>query len=443
LIVFCTLFRGAKLKEKTIRCEAFIVANLVPPIAVCNFRGVSFNRDTKLKIELDGDPDATDEEVKAISFSESPSVSLGHPDIWAKFPNIEEISVEGSEDVLSELNIRDKIENCQNVKVILLQHFTGLSSNTFANCKKLEYLRIQSESLTELPEGLLKNQKNLKTLTLVGKDLRVSSFEGLKSLSELTLESVDLSQIEGNFFQSLNIKKLTFNGKLAQNFPIESLNAEETIEELNIWGADLSRRLDSLGPTLRSMKKLKKIDFRENSIRSIEAFVDLSNVESIALGYDEIDELPANAFKGCPRLSKLKLGSTIEKLRGDEFNQLSGLKELALSTRKSTTIASTIFHPLRSLESLELSFTGHNNIIKKDLFLHSTNLRSLKLSWKKIHAIHPEAFDNLHKLTFLDLEGNDCVDEKFEAPEGKVIDIALVKVALKRCFENFASQVAS
>jgi Leucine-rich repeat (LRR) protein len=443
LLVFVSVFRGVKLVEKTIRCEAFRVANLVPPLAVCVFRGVSFNRDTKLKIEPDGDPDATDEEVKALYFSESPSVSLDHPDIGAKFPNIEEVSVEGSKDVLSELNIRDTIGNCQNIKVIFLRHFTVLPSNPFADCKKLEYLRIETESLSELPDGLLKNQQNLQKFTLVGKDLRVSSFEGLTSLSELTLESVDLSQIEGNFFRNLNIKKLMFNGKLSNSFPIESLNSQKTIEELVISGADLSQHLDTLGPTLRSMKKLRTIEFRENSIRSVEAFVDLPNVEKIDLRGNKMEELPANAFKGCPRLSKLTLGSTIDKLRGDEFNQLSGLKELAVSTRKSTTIASTIFHPLRSLESLELAFTGHDNIISKELFMYSTNLRSLKLFWNKILAIHPEAFDNLYKLTLLDLDGNDCVDEKFEAPEGKILDMTLVKLALKKCFKNFTSQVVS
>jgi Leucine-rich repeat (LRR) protein len=181
--------------------------------------------------------------------------------------------------------------------------------------------------LTGLPDGLFKNQKNLQKLKLWGKNLklRVSLFEGLTSLSELWLQSMDLNQIEENFFQSLNIRKLSYSTENRESiFPIESLNSQETIEELEMWKTDFSELPETLGSTLRSMKQLKKIDFKENSIGSVEAFVDLPNVEKIDLRGNKIEELPGNDFKGCPRLSKLHLfDNLIKKLRGDEFNQLS------------------------------------------------------------------------------------------------------------------------
>jgi hypothetical protein len=112
---------------------------------------------------------------------------------------------------------------------------------------------------------------------------------------------------------------------------------------------------------------------------------------------------------------------------------------------KSASIAPTTFHPLRSLESLDLDFsiTEKQNIINKELFMYSTNLRTLRLCWNGIQAIHPKAIDNLDKLTFLNLSGNNCVDEIFKAPENEEeIDMALIKKKLEKCFENFYKQVA-
>jgi Leucine-rich repeat (LRR) protein len=239
---------------------------------------------------------------------------------------------------------------------------------------------------------------------------------------------------------------LTYNGKDEKNFPIESLNSQETIEELTIKNTDFSQLPETFGPTLRSMKSLKTLDLKYNWIRSVEAFVDLPNVESIDLSESKIVKLPANAFKGCPRLMELNLfDNKIEVLRGDEFNQLSGLKELVLSPTKLSNIPPTTFHQLRALEKLVLTypFSYNNVIINKELFKYSTNLRSLRLDGNNIQAIHPEVFDGLNKLTFLNLRGNKCVDEKFEAPKEEVLDIALVKEKLQKCFANFAKQKTS
>jgi Leucine-rich repeat (LRR) protein len=129
-------------------------------------------------------------------------------------------------------------------------------------------------------------------------------------------------------------------------------------------------------------------------------------------------------------------------LRGDEFNQLSGLQKLELLHAKLTSIAPTSFHPLKSLETLNLvgSFSV-NYTIGKELFMSSTNLKELHLSDNNIQAIHPEAFDHLHSLILLDLSGNYCVNNEFWNEENdRILDMTLVKQELKTCFGNFASQ---
>jgi Leucine-rich repeat (LRR) protein len=443
LIAFASVFRGVKLEEKTIQCEGGRSWDDDRDRwrAWCGFKNVTFNQDTKLNIERIGLPGLTDGDIDDIWFRSS-SVFLFHSNILAIFPNIREVRLNSE----NKLNNPEKFENCQDITdlTLKLKDFDGISSNTFDDCKKLESLRIEIDSLTDLPDGLFRNQENLRTLKLSGNSaLRVSSFEGLKSLNEFYLASMDVSQVEENFFQSLNIKRLFYGGiDKDHTFPIKSLKSQETIEELAIIGLNLSQLPANFGPILRSMKKLRKIEFSENSIRSVEAFVDLPNVEWINLTNNKIVELPYNAFKGCPRLAFLYLESNpIKALRGDEFNQLSGLKELILTNTKLTSIPPTTFHPLRSLESLELSgaFTGTNNIISKELFMSSTNLIALGLAGNNIHAIHPEAFANQQKLIYLDLRGNICVGILFRNSE-KLIDMTRVREKLKTCFENFFSQ---
>jgi Leucine-rich repeat (LRR) protein len=337
------------------------------------------------------------------------------------------------------INNQDKFKNCQNIIELdlELQDFAGISNESFAGCKKLETSKIKSDSLTDLPDGLFKNQENLQSLELSDDNLklRVSPFEGLENLSELKLLSMNLNQVEENFFRSLKIKKLLYFGNPNESltFPIESLNSQETIEELIIWYTNMSQIPDNFGSILRSMKQLRKINFCYSLIRSAEAFVDLPIVDWISLYENNIEELPANAFKGCPRMTGLGLShNPIKALRGDEFSELSGLKVLNLEKTKLTSIAPTTFHPLKFLEQLYLggSFEENIKIIEKELFKNSTNLKEIDLRSNNIEAIHLEAFENL-RLVGLYLSRNKCVDTDFYYDHRDYI-----KDKLQNCFKK-------
>jgi Leucine-rich repeat (LRR) protein len=436
------------LEEKTILCKADGYWNGARWEVTCEFENVEFNQDTKLKINRSGLPEATDEDFNQIRFSES-SVSLVHPDILAKFPNIEMLDLGRYYGKPNVINNQEYFVNCQEITYLILEseNLTGISSDTLSGCENLESLWIKTKSLTDLPDDFFKNQENLRDLTLAIDDLilRNNPFEGLTSLSGLSFELTDLVEIEVDFFQSLNIQNLRYEGNFEREytFPIESLNSQETIEELTISYNDMSQIPEFFVPILRSMKKLRKINFCYSLIGSVEVFVDLPNVEEIKLESNEIEELPANAFKGCPRLTNLELtNNPIKVLRGDEFVQLTGLKSLDILYAKLASIAPITFHPLRSLEWLGLgdSFVGTNNTISEEVFIHSTNLKQIFLSGNDIQAIHPEAFSNLHNLFRLDLNGNKCVDESFWAPENIGLDMNLVKEKLKNCSENFLHQ---
>jgi Leucine-rich repeat (LRR) protein len=338
-----------KLEEEFLECEAWITEDYKVPWRTvndeerrrtwCGFREVTFTKDTKLNIKRYGLDNVPDGGIKTILF-ETSSMSLIHPDILAKFPNIEEIAVDASN---SQSYLNSPIENCQSIKIFTLAlNGTEIPSDFFKNCKNLKKMDISSDSLTELPDGIFKNQPNLKELELDGKKLkfRESLFEGLKKLSILKLNSIDLSQDE--------LKDHTF--------PIESLNSHQFLEELLIESSNMEQLPENFVPTLRSLSKLRVLTLPLNLITSVEAFTDLPNVEWLLLNNNKIEEIPTDAFKGCPRLSKLHLDNNpIKELRGDEFDQLTGLVELDLAGTKITNIEPTTFQKLTALETLNLS----------------------------------------------------------------------------------------
>ncbi len=85
-------------------------------------------------------------------------------------------------------------------------------------------------------------------------------------------------------------------------------------------------------------------------------------------------------------------------------------------------------HPSISLKRIFWSLQFTKNRKFEICVMNSTNL-------KLLHAIHTEAFDNLLKLTSLDLDDNSCVhwDSKNE-----VLEMTLAKEELKKCFEIFS-----
>jgi hypothetical protein len=80
---------------------------------------------------------------------------------------------------------------------------------------------------------------------------------------------------------------------------------------------------------------------------------------------------------------------------------------------------------------MKYSFGGSSFIVEKELFMHLTNLKVLDLFYGKIHAIHPEAFDNLEKLTSLVMSANRCTSEDFTVQPNGTLDWEIVKGELE------------
>lgn len=90
---------------------------------------------------------------------------------------------------------------------------------------------------------------------------------------------------------------------------------------------------------------------------------------------------------------------------GESLGSLTQLKELDISQNKLTYIGPDIFHPLRSLEYIDLN---HNEIdtVTRGTFSDLSNLEDLLLSFNGISEIEERAFEGLFSLQRLTLSNN-------------------------------------
>ncbi|KJE89740.1 protein-tyrosine kinase HTK98 [Capsaspora owczarzaki ATCC 30864] len=132
------------------------------------------------------------------------------------------------------------------------------------------------------------------------------------------------------------------------------------------------------------------------------AFVALSNLETLDLDGSTFTTIPSNAFAGLSDLELLSLYNTsqLTELPSNAFADLSNLQLLDLSLSGMTRIASNAFAGLSDLESLELIKSGVT-MLSANTFSGLSSLTYLTLSQSPIAAIDPNAFAGLTSLQTL------------------------------------------
>jgi hypothetical protein len=150
LIVFVSIFRGVKLEEKTIQCEANLWNKR------CTFEDVTFTKDTKLKIERIGAPEATDEDFDQIMFWSSFRISLeGYPEDdllkiqqnLGDFPAVEISRIAGHERLTrwnEKIVSKELFMHSRNLKLLHAIH-----TEAFDNLRKLTSLGLDDNSCVD------------------------------------------------------------------------------------------------------------------------------------------------------------------------------------------------------------------------------------------------------------------------------------------------------
>lgn len=172
----------------------------------------------------------------------------------------------------------------------------------------------------------------------------------------------------------------------------------------------LPENLENIFPCLLV---LEIYDFKIESV-SDEDLRGLKNLKSLNLGSNEIEWISSDAFRDLCSLELLKLSNNkIEYLGANIFDETVNVQRLELNGNKIEFLRENIFQRLGNLKSVSLSFNKLSNVPGK-LFQSNLKLECIDFTSNKIQFIIPVMFDHLKKLSYVNLEENDCIDKYYD-----------------------------
>lgn len=155
---------------------------------------------------------------------------------------------------------------------------------------------------------------------------------------------------------------------------------------------------------LNNLPNLKYLNLAKNKLSDIEtdSFGDLPNLEELDLTDNNLEDIDESSFQKLRKLRSIYLGN-------------NGLRKLHPST----------FSNLPSLQNVSLE---GNKIQEIDPYIFSQNpdIENIWLNDNKIKTLEPKTFKDLRKLDFLDLRGNECVNQYFTGKELKDLKYQLI-----------------
>lgn len=167
----------------------------------------------------------------------------------------------------------------------------------------------------------------------------------------------------------------------------------------------------------KGLSELKVLSLAHNEIENIsgDAFVDLVSLEDLGLNSNKIEILEKSTFSSLIALKELYLASNeIQTLHPHIFNSLVNVEYIDLNGNKMVSLQENIFENLANLKKIS-AIANELTALPKNLFKNNSMLKEVSFSENKIKFIDENIFDNLVDLQSIDLEGNECLSENFNA----------------------------
>lgn len=207
------------------------------------------------------------------------------------------------------------------------------------------------------------------------------------------------------------------------------------VVKINIATSNISFIMPELFSTFPNTETVEMRRMNLNHFVEPPRPIGTNKVTSVMLANSQITTLNAKVFNGLSNVIELFLFTN--KLINIDENAFYGLENVRLvhfTESSIKTLPSNIFHPLRSMKELVLSGNGIQRI-NAALFANNPELVSIILQFNRISAIAPTFLDNLISLRFINLERNQCINQRFNIDDNNTIND--IRTALQICFNNF------
>nr|XP_054768708.1 toll-like receptor Tollo [Lytechinus pictus] len=246
----------------------------------------------------------------------------------------------------------------------------------------------------------------------------------------------DPADLKVDLFDNLSgvLQELTMIGCKIGSFPSEIFADMALLQKLLLVSADLDGdRLEAIG----GIKTNASVKLSLNPLHSLDVHsfgFQLSNISTLDLSFNNIEEIGIDTFMVFPSLRKLFLGNnSISFVIGDAFRGLQRLTELNIRSNNNlfNDDSRCLFQNTASLITVDLSSTGltnasqfncapllhvrrliihDNNLPTLDgyVFVHMPNITFIDLSNNVLEYVHPNAFHGgLNELKYVNMSGND------------------------------------
>ena len=292
---------------------------------------------------------------------------------------------------------------------------SSLPENIFDQLTNLTELSLSSNQLSALPAGLFDNLINLKRLSLGSNKLTSLSdgvFDQLTNLTVLSLNSNELTSLPAGVFDQLtNLTKLYLNSNQLSALPDGLFDNVSKLTLLNLWDNPVSSLQESDFDHLTDLELLILPSTSKPSIQ-LEFSGDTPVSDRTPQVRDAI--VAAVGASAAADVTEAQLdtitlldltGQNITDLERGDFDNLTNLESLGLGNNQLSSLPEDLFEYLISLQGLDLSDNQLSSM--PDGLFSSTNLAALVLSGNKLSSLPAKLFDQTYRLTLLDLSDNE------------------------------------
>ena len=163
--------------------------------------------------------------------------------------------------------------------------------------------------------------------------------------------------------------------------------------------------------TASHLAAITTLNLLENNISSLKSddFDGMTGLRDLRLGRNQLTSIPEDIFSGLDALTHLYLAANkLDSLPSDLFSELPQLQVLDLGNNELSSLPSDIFSGLTSLSSLRLMFNEFSSL-PSDIFSGLTALKSLSLEGNEFSSLPSDIFSGFTALTGLGLDQNKFV----------------------------------
>jgi len=289
-----------------------------------------------------------------------------------------------------------------------------ISASMFKYSKYIKNLYIYNGEFnadnTDAMGYMTKLEELIFDFCIFNSDVDFYSFKNLKNLTSLHISceyNNYINYISTNFFNLINLKKLTFDRCQAEFYPPSKNSLTranlKNLEYLKITNVGIiNTDLEFLG----DLPNVKEFYLYGNSYSSISEIIGkLKTVEVIEIKERYLDSLP-KSIGNLENLRVLRIPSCKFASLPEEFGNLKNLEELVINHSNLTSLPES-FGNLTNLRIFDGENNGIVNLPKS--IGNLSKLESLNLDINKIAEL-PESIENLSKLEYLSLSNNNIVE---------------------------------